>query len=449
MILDSEVEVSMQRLLSLLLCLGVAGAADIQSAEFRPADLFQVNKVWTAHLTVAPDQLAAMIPRYSQATRYLPGASRLQGPEGQRNGLSAANGIEFSYVHADLDFGGRVFKDVAVRYKGNGTYRASGNSDKVSLKVHLNEYVKGQKLAGVTTLNFHSGVTDGSMMSEVMAYGVYRDTGIATSRTAYAKVYLNKKYLGLYILTENVDEAYLDERLGNHKGALLKPVTQSLFYDWGEDWSRYNQAYDPKTNLTAAHQQRIFEFAKFLTHASDAELNARLSSYLDFDNFSRYMAAMVWLCNMDSILANGQNFYVYLEPKSQKFMFLPWDQDGSFGGSRMGQDPGMSIYRPWQSGVWFLDRVFRVPELRQMYLARMAEFSKSIFLSEKILKQAGDIAEAIRPAIAEEANWQLEQFNLAVRGESFYGASGNYRLSVKQFAPARTASIVQQLESSR
>src|SRR5690348_16929855 len=42
----------------------------------------------------------------------------LQGPEGKRNGLSSAFGIEFEYVHADLEFEGRLLKDVGVRYKG-------------------------------------------------------------------------------------------------------------------------------------------------------------------------------------------------------------------------------------------------------------------------------------------------------------------------------------------
>src|SRR6266849_5087348 len=35
----------------------------------------------------------------------------LQGPEGKRNGLSSAAGIEFKYVHADLEFEGQLLKD--------------------------------------------------------------------------------------------------------------------------------------------------------------------------------------------------------------------------------------------------------------------------------------------------------------------------------------------------
>ena len=54
-----------------------------------------------------------------------PGGFSLQGQEGKRNGLSSARGIEFNYVHADLTFNGVSLPDVAVRYKGNGTYMQS------------------------------------------------------------------------------------------------------------------------------------------------------------------------------------------------------------------------------------------------------------------------------------------------------------------------------------
>ena len=51
----------------------------------------------------------------------------------------------------------------------------------------------------------------------------------------------------------------------------------------------------------------------------------------DLDEFARFMAVTVWLSTMDSILGMGQNFYVYLDPKTHKFQFMPWDLDHSFG----------------------------------------------------------------------------------------------------------------------
>ncbi|MEO7319170.1 MAG: CotH kinase family protein, partial [Chthoniobacteraceae bacterium] len=113
----------------------------------------------------------------------------LQGPEGKRNGLASMMGVEFQYVHADLDFGGVPFKDVAVRYKGNGTFLESRGSEKRSLKIELNKNVKGQKIAGRTTLNLHCNVTDVSWMNEVLSHRLYRDAGVPAPRTAYARVF--------------------------------------------------------------------------------------------------------------------------------------------------------------------------------------------------------------------------------------------------------------------
>ena len=77
--------------------------------------------------------------------------------------MSAMMGIDFEYVHAAIDFNGTAFQDVAVRYKGNSTFMKSRESLKRSLKIDLNKYVKGQKIAGVSKLNLHSNVTDAGM----------------------------------------------------------------------------------------------------------------------------------------------------------------------------------------------------------------------------------------------------------------------------------------------
>jgi hypothetical protein len=84
------------------------------------------------------------------------GGMRLQGPEGKRNGLASAAGIEFKYVHADIEFEGQTLKNVAVRYKGNGTWMQSQGQLKRSMKVDTNEFVNRQKQSGITNNNFNT-----------------------------------------------------------------------------------------------------------------------------------------------------------------------------------------------------------------------------------------------------------------------------------------------------
>ena len=95
---------------------------------------------------MSADAWQAMQPRYGVETGGVGfGGDRFLGPPGGRNGVAARQGIEFDYVHATLQIDDWTFRDVAVRYKGNGSYlRATrAGSDKISLKVDLNKYVEG------------------------------------------------------------------------------------------------------------------------------------------------------------------------------------------------------------------------------------------------------------------------------------------------------------------
>jgi hypothetical protein len=351
----------------------------------------------------------------------------LQGAEGKRNGLASAAGIEFKYVHADLEFEGTTLKDVAVRYKGNGTWMQSQGQAKRSMKIDTNEYVKGQKLAGVTSLNLHSNATDASEMNEPLSHRLYRDAGVPAPRTAYAKVYVTvpgkhgRTYLGLYSMIEDVDKSFVRDEAKHKGGAIFKPVTPNLFADLGDDWAKYKQAYDPKTELSEKQIKRVIEFSRLLTKADDAEFAAKVGDYLDLDEFARFMAVTAWLSTMDSILGMGQNFYVYLDPKTDKFQFIPWDLDHSFGQFPMAgsqeQRENLSIKHPWRGDVRLLERVFKVEAFEKTYLARMKEFGATIFKPERFKQQVDEVAAAIRPGIKEESEEKLARFDKAVAGE--------------------------------
>ena len=383
----------------------------------------------------------------------------LQGPEGKRNGLASMMGVEFQYVHADLDFAGTQFKDVAVRYKGNGTFLESRGSGKRSLKIDLNKNVKGQKLSGLTTLNLHCNVTDVSWMNEVLSHRLYRDAGVPAPRTAYARIFVtvegkkDRESLGLYSLVEDIDKDFADENFDTKKGAIFKPVTPNLFADLGPDWSKYKQTYDPKTGVSADEAQRVMEFCRLLANADDAEFGAKVGDYLDLEAFARYMAVTAWLATMDSLLSSGQNFYTYLHPETRRFQFVPWDLDHSFGqfplGFTQAQRDGLAIHRPWRGENRFLDRVFKVEAFKKLYLAKMAEFSKTIFEPARIAQQVDEIAAAIRPAVVEESEEKLTRFDKAVAGEKV-GRSGLAALMpaqpIKAFVKVRAQSVVDQLE---
>jgi len=378
----------------------------------------------------------------------------LQGPAGGRNGLSAIRGIEFDYVHADLKFESAALGNVAVRYKGNGTFMDTRQSDKKSFKVDLNEFVKGQKIAGLSKLNFHNNITDAGLMNEPLAYALYRDAGVPAPRSSYARLTVDapgahtNRYLGLYSIVENPDNNWAEDQFGSKKGLILKPVTRELFKFQGEEWSKYQQAYDPKTDPTVSQLQRIYAFARLVTDADDAEFARRLPEFLDVDEFSRFMAVTVWLSSTDSILTMGQNFVVYLHPKTDKFLFLPWDLDRAFGNFFTPSPTEMSIKGAWATDNRFLQRVMKVEAVKEAYLARMAEFQKTLFQPGRLWAQVDQLAAILRPAVVDEKDEEkLARFDRVVAGEApaqrgFGPQSGP---TIKSFVKARHQSVANQL----
>ena len=436
------------------LCLGLAllgtatnarqTAAPTDITSIRATEFFSPTRVWKAHLSMTAEAWAAMQPRNGVGGGGFGGFGgfRFLGPEGGRNGVAARQGIEFDYVRATLQIDDWTFRDVAVRYKGNGSYlRATrAGSDKISLKVDLNKHVKGQQLAGLTTLNFQNNITDAGWMNEVLAYRLYRDAGALAPRTTYAQVYLTvegqpePRYLGLYSISENVDENFFEERYGTKKGAIFKPSTQELFTDWGPDWQAYNQSYDPKTDLTEAQKERVIALGRLVSKAPDAEFAEKIGDFVDLDDFARYFAVLVWLANHDSLLQNGQNFYTYLHPETNRMHFIAWDQDFSFGNGR-NNSTAWSIYSSATANR-FLSRIYNVEAFRSKYLARMAEFSETLFLPDRFAQQVNEIGPAIRPSVELEGAEWLPSFDQVVAGRS----------GIVPYVASRAAAVKAELE---
>src|SRR5574341_1294096 len=167
---------------------------------------------------------------------------------------------------------------------------------------------------------------------------------------------------------------------------------------------------------------------------------------------------MVWQSDLDGILGPGQNLYVHFAAKDRKLVFMPWDQDHSFGQFAMRgsqeQRENLSIERPWQGENRFLERVFKVEAFQKLYRARLEEFTRTIFKPERFDRQVDEIAAAIRPAVAEESETKLAGFDRMVSGDvggpgGFGDPSGGFfrqpTKPIKAFVRPRAQSVADQL----
>jgi CotH kinase protein len=117
--------------------------------------------------------------------------------------------------------------------------------------------------------------------------------------------------------------------------------------------------------------------------------------------------------------------------------FIAWDQDFSFGNSR--NNSGLSIHRAWSGNNRFLARLFGVEAFRSKYLARMAEFSERLFLTERFAQQVREIGPAIRPSVALEGAEWLDGVDRAIAGTA----------GIVPYVTSRAAIVTRQLQQGQ
>jgi spore coat protein CotH len=371
---------------------------------------------------------------------------------------AGAFGTEFPWVKADLTAAGKTIKGVGVRYKGNFTYVASQNMLRRPLKIELDHFnEKTPRLHGHGKLNLSNGVTDPARTRESLAFALYRAAGVPASRTAFAELTLtvpgkyDKELVGLYTLVEQIDKAFLKAHFKNNKGLLVKPEgLQGGLQYLGEDWARYVDRYRPKYEGTKDHQKRLIAFTRLIHKSEDAEFRQEVGKYLDVDAFVRFVAADALMANLDSYLGFGHNFYLYLRPDTNQFVFIPWDLDLSMGMWPVGGPPerqiDLSLEHPHIGQNKLIDRLFSMKEVKEKYTKTLKELSTTSFSKERMLKELDAIEQATKAPL------EREKKATAARKESNKGPFASIvgpGPGLRVFVEKRSESVLAQLAGER
>lgn len=411
---------------TLLLALATLAARPLAAADFQDAaaSLFGLTNVHVVRLTFTPEQWDALEPKRRPDAG--PGFGGRPGPGGgpdlsrafeegraQRPGVAAMLGLDFEYVRADVEIAGETLRDVGIRYKGNGTYLGSMNSDKRPFKLDFNRFVKGQKFHGLKTLNLHNQVADPTYLREVLGYAAAREAGLPAPRTAYARVYVrvpgrfDETFLGLYTLVEQVNDDFLQNWYGTRKGLLLKPGSRESWNFRGDDWAAYEKPLNVQENGSAADRAKAIAFIKLLHEADDATFAKEAPNYLDLDNTALFLAWQAGMVNADSIFTVGQNYYAYLEPKSGRLHWWVWDLDQSWGAFGLQGTPEerlqLSIQQPYTGDNRLVARLLAVPELQARYRRHLTTLFEGAFNPAHLVPRIHLLAAFLRPLVAEES----------------------------------------------
>jgi spore coat protein CotH len=437
-------------LISLSAIVALSGRAAEKASP--PGDrVFGTAKVVQFHLTMTEKQFAAMTPAESKGGF---GPFR-KAPEGTHRNTF---GVDFPWSQGEVNFDGKVYGDVGIRYKGNYTFMATAKSLKKSMKLDLNRNVDGQKLDGLTMLNLHCGVSDPTKAREAFSYSFFREAGIPAPRTAFAELILtvpgkyDKEYVGIYTLTEQVNKGFLKHHFKDGSGMLLKPEgLQGGPAYLGANWRAYEFRYKPEKEPPDEQKKRLMDLTKLISNGTDEAFAREIGTYLDIDAFLRFIAANALLANLDSYLGYGHNYYMYLVPATNKFVFIPWDLDLSLAtwpaAGMPEQQVDLSIHHPHAGPNKLIDRLFAIPEYKDKYLAIVKGLAATCFAKTKLIESLDAIERALKEPRSKEAKAvsARKEGGGGGPGMGFGGGQFGWSMPPRRFIEKRTASVAAQL----
>ncbi len=271
------------------------------------------------------------------------------------------------YVEGMLIFEGDTISPVGIRYKGSvGAWvgclsggdllNPSGTKTctKLSMKVKINWEGRDEKFFKLKKLQFHSMNGDPSQMHERLGYWLFREMGVPAPRSVHAKLNINGQYVGLFALTEQIDNRFIKENYEDDKGNLYKEIwplgTNGIPYSDQEyiDALKTNEDDSPSIALIKNLGQSI----------ADAEVSATqdiVERFLDIDEIMAYAVVdrtirhddgpFHWYCSEDD--CSNHNYYWYEEPNEEKLHLIAWDLDNAFSNIINESNPITPIADPW------------------------------------------------------------------------------------------------------
>lgn len=153
-------------------------------------------------------------------------------------------------------------------------------------------------------------------------------------RMKYIELFINNEYRGLYCLGEKVNrkQLKLKKHNGNIRGELYKGIS------WGAStftavppynnnsltWSGFEYKHpDEEINWS-----NLYDLVYFVINSSNQEFFDEYKDRFELDNLVDYYIFLNLLRSTDN---TGKNLYIAKYTTNDKYFYVPWDLDGSFG----------------------------------------------------------------------------------------------------------------------
>jgi len=293
--------------------------------------------------------------------------------EGYRYAILAYNDDEFSYadivftglplvmIHTDEEIGDMdvtakvavsCAKEEPVISAGRVHLRGKGsrNEEKKNMKVEFTRSEGGKKtlvnLPGFGAMDeilLNPMVFDTLLIREKLSWEIYGEMlgeeyagGFEERKTAYAEVFLNDAYYGVYLMAESMDEEKEISKRGDSH-LLTDSVYRTIPRKFAGErpyiakhegsGAGFEVRYEPAGQQMFAAMDA---YRDLLMETSDEEFIRKAETCMDIESVVRY-ALLTQAAGLTDNASN--NVYIWVRRSSERvqYQFIPWDMDMSWG----------------------------------------------------------------------------------------------------------------------
>ena len=313
----------------------------------------------------------------------------------------------FTYFPGTATIDGVTFENVGIRKKG---FIGSLSTEKPSLKVKLDEYVAGREYKDVETFTFNNSQQDPSFIRQCVSYDVFAAAGVPAPRCSFAHVTVNGVDLGLFVHVESLNKDFIQQHWANDTGNLYEGTLSDFRPE-------YVNTFELKTNEETGDTSDLDPIVT-AAQSPDSQLVAALDPLIDLDEFYTFWAAEVLVRHWDGYASNTNNFYLYHDPGTGKFQFIPWGTDGALELNPLLGDPEAPPDSVFATGV-LSRRLYTNPTTQDQYVDRLRELLDTVWNEAEILDSI-DAMETLIATLAMRNNPSfrdsVEEVRDAVRG---------------------------------
>ncbi len=293
----------------------------------------------------------------------------------------ANNVFSDRYVKGKIEFEGVTY-DVDIRHQGH----VSRDYYKKNYKI---KFSPEHLFQGKLKIILSAQMRDPSFMRYSLSIALFQESGLLSTETKLVALFLNDEFKGIYLLIEPIDEYFFWNR-GIPPGNLYKAVGGNARFTFRGGYD-VRGGYEKKI-IKDENYSDLEDLIGILDTVPTNRLATEIEKVLDVKNALNYLAVSVLINNWDGLF---HNFYFFHNPNTNRFEFIPWDLDMTFG---IGAAPekltveGHSV----KGRNYLFERLLQIPAYRNYYKERLLWLIEGPFSLEKLDPRIQALHESLR-----------------------------------------------------